>query len=85
MFNNSIIYNQFKPNISYIQNVDWLKWQEIWMDNPLITVDANQIESMVIDMHKAMSRCVKIFQENPSRSIFCLKFIEFGIHYICNL
>jgi len=58
-------------------NTDWLKWQEIWMENPLINVDANQIESMVTDMHKAISRCVKVFQENQSRSIFRLKFIEF--------
>lgn len=47
------------------------------MENPLINIDANQIESMVADMHKAMSRCVKIFQENPSRSLFRLKIIEF--------
>lgn len=58
-------------------NTDWLKWQEIWMENPLINVDVNQIENMVTDMHKAISRCVKVFQENQSRSIFHLKFIEF--------
>lgn len=48
--------------------VDWLKWKEVWMDNPLVNVDGNQIEGLVLDMHKTMSRCAKIFQENPSRS-----------------
>lgn len=62
-----------------LSNADWLKWQEIWMENPLISLDANQIESVISDMHKAMSRCIKVFQENPSRLIFRREFIEFQI------
>ncbi|RLU27110.1 hypothetical protein DMN91_000909 [Ooceraea biroi] len=45
---------------------DWLKWQEIWIDNPLITVNANEIENLVNDMQKTMSRCIKFFQENSN-------------------
>ncbi|KAL6436551.1 hypothetical protein ACFW04_004787 [Cataglyphis niger] len=68
-----LLIKEFEPyQILWITASDWLKWQEIWMDNPLITVDATQIESMVIDMHKAMSRCVKIFQENPKIAAIAL-------------
>lgn len=52
------------------------------MENPLISLDANQIESMISDMHKAMSRCIKVFQESPSRLIFRIEFIEFRIRYM---
>ncbi|XP_072745723.1 dynein axonemal heavy chain 1 [Anoplolepis gracilipes] len=67
------LMREFEPyQILWITASDWLKWQEIWMDNPLINVDANQIESMVTDMHKAMSRCVKIFQENQKIATIAL-------------
>jgi len=47
-------------------NADWLKYQDIWLDNPLVTVDASEIENIVNKMHKNMSHCIKVFQENPS-------------------
>ncbi|XP_025602682.2 dynein axonemal heavy chain 1-like [Athalia rosae] len=49
----------------WITASDWLKWYEIWMDNPLVTVDASQIEMLVADMFKSMTRCMKIFNEQP--------------------
>lgn len=56
---------------------DWLKWQEIWMENPLINLDADQIEGVTINIHDAMLYCIKMFQENPSKLIFRLEFLEF--------
>ncbi|XP_071452908.1 dynein axonemal heavy chain 1-like [Hetaerina americana] len=44
---------------------DWLKWHEIWMDNPLINVDSDEIEKIVFDMQKMMSKCIKIFVDIP--------------------
>lgn len=35
------------------------------MDNPLVTVDASQIETLVADMFKNMTRCIKIFDDHP--------------------
>lgn len=61
-------------------NADWLKWQEMWMENPLITLDANQIENVTTDIHNAMLHCAKVFQENPSRLI---EFIEFELFECC--
>lgn len=48
---------------------DWLKWYEIWMENPLVTVDASQIESLVGEMFKSMTRCMKIFSDHPREFI----------------
>ncbi|XP_035733901.1 dynein heavy chain 1, axonemal-like [Vespa mandarinia] len=44
---------------------DWLKWHEIWMENPLITIDGTNIDNYVNEMYKAMSRSIKIFKEFP--------------------
>ncbi|KAK2581762.1 hypothetical protein KPH14_002241 [Odynerus spinipes] len=46
-------------------NEHWLKWYEIWMENPLMTIDGSNIDNNVTEMFKAMNRCVKIFQEFP--------------------
>ncbi|XP_011707083.1 PREDICTED: dynein heavy chain 1, axonemal-like, partial [Wasmannia auropunctata] len=60
------LMKEFEPyQTVWITASDWLNRQEIWMDNPLISFDANQIEGVTADMHKAMSHCVKVFQENP--------------------
>ncbi|KYQ60378.1 Dynein heavy chain 1, axonemal [Trachymyrmex zeteki] len=60
------LIKEFEPYQNlWIAASDWLKWQEIWMENPLVSFDANQIENMTADIHKAISHCVKIFKENP--------------------
>ncbi|XP_018365084.1 PREDICTED: dynein heavy chain 1, axonemal-like [Trachymyrmex cornetzi] len=60
------LIKEFEPyQTLWIAASNWLKWQEIWMENPLVSFDANQIENMTADTHKAISRCVKVFQENP--------------------
>ncbi|XP_024940673.1 dynein heavy chain 1, axonemal [Cephus cinctus] len=44
---------------------DWLKWYDIWMDNPLINIDGQLIDSMVNDMYKIMTKSAKTFQDQP--------------------
>ncbi|KAG5324862.1 DYH1 protein, partial [Pseudoatta argentina] len=64
------LIKKFEPyQTLWITASDWLNWQEIWMENPLVSFDANQIENMTDDMYKAISRCVKEFQENPNKYI----------------
>ncbi|XP_018339413.1 PREDICTED: dynein heavy chain 1, axonemal-like isoform X2 [Trachymyrmex septentrionalis] len=60
------LIKEFEPyQTLWIAASDWLKWQEIWVENPLVSFDANQIENMTADMDKAISHCVEAFQENP--------------------
>ncbi|XP_066590873.1 dynein axonemal heavy chain 1-like [Prorops nasuta] len=49
----------------WITAADWLKWYEIWTENPLVSIDARQIDEMITEMHKTMSRCARIFEEAP--------------------
>ncbi|XP_053995639.1 dynein axonemal heavy chain 1-like [Hylaeus anthracinus] len=44
---------------------DWLRWHEVWMDNPLIHVDGSQVDSLVIDMYRIITRSIRTFQEQP--------------------
>ncbi|XP_043502299.1 dynein axonemal heavy chain 1-like [Polistes fuscatus] len=49
----------------WITASDWLKWYEIWMENPLMTIDGSNIDNYVNEMYKGISRSIKIFQEFP--------------------
>lgn len=62
----SSVYNK----IFSLQFIDWLRWHEVWMDNPLINVDGSQIDSLVMDMYRTITRAVRTFQEFPSTLLF---------------
>ncbi|XP_078270493.1 dynein axonemal heavy chain 1 [Rhinoraja longicauda] len=47
---------------------DWLRWHESWMNDPLHTIDAEQIERNVIDAYKTVHRCTKFFKDIPGLS-----------------
>ncbi|KAF5308293.1 hypothetical protein FQR65_LT06286 [Abscondita terminalis] len=42
---------------------DWLKWKEVWMDNPLLNIDGEAIEGLVIEMYKTMMKSVRLFAD----------------------
>ncbi|KAJ8943656.1 hypothetical protein NQ318_005658, partial [Aromia moschata] len=42
---------------------DWLKMHEIWMDNPILNIDADAIELTVTDMYKMMLKLIKVFAD----------------------
>ncbi|XP_029005758.1 dynein axonemal heavy chain 1 [Betta splendens] len=44
---------------------DWLRWHESWMNDPLSSVDAEQLEHNFTDAHKTMHKCIKHFKEIP--------------------
>ncbi|XP_043269180.1 dynein axonemal heavy chain 1-like [Venturia canescens] len=52
---------------------DWLHSNEIWMENPLMTIDGQHIEATIADMHKSMSRCAKVFEEQPTIAAIALE------------
>ncbi|KAI4880923.1 hypothetical protein NFI96_025448, partial [Prochilodus magdalenae] len=45
---------------------DWLRWQESWMNDPLSTIDPEQLERNVSDAYKTMHKCVKLFKDIPA-------------------
>ncbi|XP_074037842.1 dynein axonemal heavy chain 1 isoform X2 [Leptinotarsa decemlineata] len=42
---------------------DWLRAHEMWMDNPILNIDADAIEGTVTDMYKMMVKSIKIFSD----------------------
>ncbi|XP_076467072.1 dynein axonemal heavy chain 1-like isoform X2 [Babylonia areolata] len=45
---------------------DWLRWQESWMNDPLTSINAEEVEKNVMDAYKTMHKSVKIFNEIPN-------------------
>ncbi|XP_076766961.1 dynein axonemal heavy chain 1 [Xylocopa sonorina] len=65
------LMREFEPYRSlWVTASDWLRWYEVWMDNPLMNVDGSQIDTLVADMYRVMTRAVRTFQEFPSKSMF---------------
>uniref|UniRef100_A0A3Q3STI9 Dynein, axonemal, heavy chain 1 n=1 Tax=Mastacembelus armatus TaxID=205130 RepID=A0A3Q3STI9_9TELE len=44
---------------------DWLCWHESWLNDPLSTIDPEQLERNVTDAHKTMHKCIKHFTDIP--------------------
>ncbi|MEE6511728.1 hypothetical protein FKM82_018461 [Ascaphus truei] len=45
---------------------DWIRWHESWMNDPLTTIDAEQLEKNVMESYKNMHKCVKQFRDIPA-------------------
>ncbi|GAA6221830.1 dynein heavy chain 1, axonemal-like [Lates japonicus] len=44
---------------------DWLRWHESWLNDPLSSIDPEQLERNVADAHKTMHKCIKQFKDIP--------------------
>jgi dynein heavy chain len=53
----------------WITTSDWLKWQDMWMNDPISSIDAENIEKNVSDSYKAMHKAIKQFQDFESKLI----------------
>ena len=45
---------------------DWQKWYDSWMNDPLTTIDAEQLEQNVNNAFKTIFKCAKHFKEIPA-------------------
>lgn len=67
------ILKNFEPYYSFwLTSAEWFKWHNIWTNQPLMTIEGSEIESMVSDWYKVMSRCTKIFQDQAGEFLFLL-------------
>lgn len=46
---------------------DWIKWHEMWMNDPISSIDAENIEKNVTESYKAMHKAIKQFAEFESK------------------
>ncbi|XP_049940877.1 dynein axonemal heavy chain 1-like, partial [Schistocerca serialis cubense] len=49
----------------WLATSDWLRWYDIWMDNPLINIDGEMIDKMVSEIYKTMQKSIKVFADIP--------------------
>ncbi|KAM9362199.1 LOW QUALITY PROTEIN: dynein axonemal heavy chain 1 [Symphorus nematophorus] len=60
---------------------DWLRWHENWLNDPLSSIDPEQVERNVTDAHKTMHKCIKQFKEIPDcqmmATIICSRIEDF--------
>ena len=50
---------------------DWIRWHESWMNDPLTSIDAEQLERNVNESFRTLHKCVKQFKEIPGRLECC--------------
>ncbi|XP_058497468.1 dynein axonemal heavy chain 1 [Solea solea] len=63
---------------------DWLRWHESWLNDPLSSIDPEQLERNVSDAHRTMQKCIKQFKEIPDcqmvANTICSKIEDFRPH-----
>uniref|UniRef100_UPI00398EE5C8 dynein axonemal heavy chain 1 isoform X2 n=1 Tax=Pristiophorus japonicus TaxID=55135 RepID=UPI00398EE5C8 len=52
---------------------DWLRWHDSWMNDPLNSIDAEQIERNVIESYKTLHKCTKFFKDIPGLAEVAIK------------
>ncbi|KAL7406937.1 hypothetical protein ABVT39_000487 [Epinephelus coioides] len=60
---------------------DWLRWHESWLNDPLSSIDPEQLERNVTDAYKTMHKCIKQFKDIPDcqmvATVICSKIEDF--------
>ncbi|KAJ8728552.1 hypothetical protein PYW07_006248 [Mythimna separata] len=60
------LVKEFEPYRNlWVTASDFLKAREIWLDNPLMYVDADTIEPLVNEYYKTIVKCVRTFADMP--------------------
>ncbi|KAK7907430.1 hypothetical protein WMY93_016042 [Mugilogobius chulae] len=49
----------------WITTSNWLRWHDSWLNDPLSSIDSEQLESNVTETNKVMHKCVKRFKDKP--------------------
>ncbi|XP_071611851.1 dynein axonemal heavy chain 1 [Heliangelus exortis] len=63
----SRMVKEFQPYYDLWTTVsDWMEWNESWMNDPLMDIEAEQLEKNITDSFKTMQRCVKQFKDSPA-------------------
>lgn len=57
---------------------NWLRWHESWLNDPLTSIDSEQLDRSVTEAYKTMHKCVKVFKDIPGCQMVAA-FIRKGI------
>uniref|UniRef100_A0A8C3XBZ8 Dynein axonemal heavy chain 1 n=1 Tax=Cyanoderma ruficeps TaxID=181631 RepID=A0A8C3XBZ8_9PASS len=73
----SKMIKEFQPYYDLWTTVsDWIKWNESWMNDSLLKIEAEELEKNVNDSVKTMQRCVKQFKDSPDCQSVAMSFRE---------
>ncbi|NXU12627.1 DYH1 protein, partial [Pardalotus punctatus] len=62
----SRMLKEFEPYYDLWTTVsDWIKWNESWINDSLLKIEAEELEKNVNESVKTMARCVKQFKDSP--------------------
>ncbi|XP_060604387.1 dynein axonemal heavy chain 1-like isoform X2 [Ruditapes philippinarum] len=50
----------------WVTTSDWMRWHESWMNDPLTSINAEELEKNVNEAYKTMHKSVKVFNDIPS-------------------
>uniref|UniRef100_A0A8C5T8B7 Dynein axonemal heavy chain 1 n=1 Tax=Malurus cyaneus samueli TaxID=2593467 RepID=A0A8C5T8B7_9PASS len=71
----SKMLKEFQPYYDLWTTVsDWIKWNESWMNDSLLKIEAEELERNVTDSVKTMQRCVKQFKDSPDCQNVAMEF-----------
>lgn len=49
---------------------DWQRWRDSWLNDPLMSINAEDVEKNVNESYKIMHKSVRLFQESPGIDCF---------------
>ncbi|XP_076467002.1 dynein axonemal heavy chain 1-like [Babylonia areolata] len=60
------LIKEFEPYRNlWITTSDWLRWQESWMNDPIQTINPEEVERIVNESYKNIHKSVKFFHNSP--------------------
>ncbi|XP_036367019.1 dynein heavy chain 1, axonemal-like isoform X1 [Octopus sinensis] len=61
-----LMVKEFEPFRSlWVTASDWQRWHDSWLNDPLLSINAEDVEKNVLDSYKIMHKSVRIFQDSP--------------------
>lgn len=62
----SVLTKEFEPFRNLWMTVsDWQRWRDSWLNDPLMSINAEDVEKNVNESYKIMHKSVRLFQESP--------------------
>jgi hypothetical protein len=46
---------------------DWMHAKEMWMDNPLVNVDGEAIDRLIVEYYRTAVKSMRVFAEIPGK------------------
>jgi dynein heavy chain len=63
---------EFEPYRNlWVTTSDWLRWQESWLNDPIASINPDEVERIVNESYKNIHKSAKFFQNIPGTTQIC--------------